>query len=261
MTNVGAPRIGNGFDVHALVAGRRLVLGGVTVPFDRGLAGHSDADVLVHAICDAILGAHRCRRHRPTLSGHRRGVQGRRQPRAAAARLADVRASRLVRSAMSMQRSSRRRRGWHRISRRWSPTSPPISDAADRSGQRQGDDDRGSRLRRTRRRHRRDGDGCCCVASRPRAAGASGQRHPRQRSAAFALYAGRSCRRACARCGRRSRGPVPHRSASVRAASPRVNGRFSRSTWSAGMPGPRSQRPARSTSDRACVAISTGSLP
>ena len=50
-------RIGNGFDVHALVAGRRLVLGGVTIPHERGLAGHSDADVLVHAICDAILGA------------------------------------------------------------------------------------------------------------------------------------------------------------------------------------------------------------
>jgi 2-C-methyl-D-erythritol 2,4-cyclodiphosphate synthase len=52
-----APRIGNGFDVHPLVAGRRLVLGGVTLPFDRGLAGHSDADVLLHAICDAVLGA------------------------------------------------------------------------------------------------------------------------------------------------------------------------------------------------------------
>ena len=50
-------RIGNGFDVHPLVAGRRLVLGGVTLPFDRGLAGHSDADVLLHAICDAVLGA------------------------------------------------------------------------------------------------------------------------------------------------------------------------------------------------------------
>jgi len=50
-------RIGNGFDVHALVAGRRLVLGGVVIPHDRGLAGHSDADVLLHAICDAILGA------------------------------------------------------------------------------------------------------------------------------------------------------------------------------------------------------------
>jgi 2-C-methyl-D-erythritol 2,4-cyclodiphosphate synthase len=50
-------RIGNGFDVHALVAGRRLVLGGVIIPHERGLDGHSDADVLLHAICDAILGA------------------------------------------------------------------------------------------------------------------------------------------------------------------------------------------------------------
>ena len=55
--SAGMPRVGNGFDVHALVAGRRLVLGGVVVPFDRGLAGHSDADVVLHAICDAILGA------------------------------------------------------------------------------------------------------------------------------------------------------------------------------------------------------------
>ena len=50
-------RIGNGFDVHAFVAGRPLVLGGVTIPHPRGLAGHSDADVLLHAIVDAILGA------------------------------------------------------------------------------------------------------------------------------------------------------------------------------------------------------------
>jgi 2-C-methyl-D-erythritol 2,4-cyclodiphosphate synthase len=50
-------RIGQGFDVHALVAGRRLVLGGVTIPFDRGLEGHSDADVLLHAVADALLGA------------------------------------------------------------------------------------------------------------------------------------------------------------------------------------------------------------
>jgi 2-C-methyl-D-erythritol 2,4-cyclodiphosphate synthase len=55
--STAASRIGNGFDVHPLVAGRRLVLGGVTLPFDRGLAGHSDADVLLHAICDAVLGA------------------------------------------------------------------------------------------------------------------------------------------------------------------------------------------------------------
>jgi 2-C-methyl-D-erythritol 2,4-cyclodiphosphate synthase len=50
-------RIGQGFDVHALVAGRKLVIGGVTIAHDKGLAGHSDADVLLHAICDALLGA------------------------------------------------------------------------------------------------------------------------------------------------------------------------------------------------------------
>lgn len=50
-------RIGQGFDVHALVPGRRLVLGGVQIPFDSGLLGHSDADVLLHAITDAVLGA------------------------------------------------------------------------------------------------------------------------------------------------------------------------------------------------------------
>lgn len=50
-------RIGNGFDVHAFAPGRPLVIGGVAIPFDRGLAGHSDADVLLHAIADAILGA------------------------------------------------------------------------------------------------------------------------------------------------------------------------------------------------------------
>jgi len=50
-------RIGNGFDVHALVPGRKLVLGGVTIPYERGLEGHSDADALLHAVCDAILGA------------------------------------------------------------------------------------------------------------------------------------------------------------------------------------------------------------
>ena len=50
-------RIGQGFDVHALVEGRRLVIGGVEIPHDKGLLGHSDADVLLHAICDALLGA------------------------------------------------------------------------------------------------------------------------------------------------------------------------------------------------------------
>ncbi len=50
-------RVGTGFDAHALVPDRSLILGGVTIPFERGLAGHSDADVLTHAICDALLGA------------------------------------------------------------------------------------------------------------------------------------------------------------------------------------------------------------
>ncbi len=50
-------RVGIGYDVHRLVEGRRLVLGGETIPFEKGLLGHSDADVLVHAVCDAILGA------------------------------------------------------------------------------------------------------------------------------------------------------------------------------------------------------------
>lgn len=51
------PRVGSGFDCHALVPGRRLVLGGVEIPNDSGLAGHSDGDALAHAIADALLGA------------------------------------------------------------------------------------------------------------------------------------------------------------------------------------------------------------
>ena len=49
--------IGIGYDVHRLVTGRKLVLGGIVIPFEKGLAGHSDADVLVHAACDSVLGA------------------------------------------------------------------------------------------------------------------------------------------------------------------------------------------------------------
>ena len=50
-------RIGHGFDVHQLVVGRKCIIGGVDIPHDKGLDGHSDADVLLHAICDALLGA------------------------------------------------------------------------------------------------------------------------------------------------------------------------------------------------------------
>ena len=53
----GDLRVGQGFDVHALVSGRPLIIGGVTVPYEKGLLGHSDADVLLHAITDAGLGA------------------------------------------------------------------------------------------------------------------------------------------------------------------------------------------------------------
>jgi len=50
-------RVGQGFDVHAFAAGRKLVIGGVEIAYEKGLLGHSDADVLLHAICDALLGA------------------------------------------------------------------------------------------------------------------------------------------------------------------------------------------------------------
>lgn len=50
-------RIGQGFDVHRLVPGRKLVIGGVDIPYEKGLDGHSDADVLLHSVCDALLGA------------------------------------------------------------------------------------------------------------------------------------------------------------------------------------------------------------
>ena len=50
-------RVGQGYDAHALVENRKLILGGVDIPFEKGLLGHSDADVLIHAIMDALLGA------------------------------------------------------------------------------------------------------------------------------------------------------------------------------------------------------------
>ena len=61
-------RIGQGYDVHQLVAGRRLVIGGVDIAHDKGLAGHSDADVLLHAICDALRCAIRLLCEKETIS-------------------------------------------------------------------------------------------------------------------------------------------------------------------------------------------------
>jgi len=73
-------RIGQGFDVHQLVAGRKLVMGGVEIAHDKGLLGHSDADVLLHAICDALLGAAALGdigRHFPDTDARYRGIDSR----------------------------------------------------------------------------------------------------------------------------------------------------------------------------------------
>jgi 2-C-methyl-D-erythritol 2,4-cyclodiphosphate synthase len=86
-------RIGQGFDVHPLVAGRKLVLGGVEIPFEKGLAGHSDADVLLHAICDALLGAAGLGdigQHYPDSSAEFAGIDSRRLLRDVAKKLKEL---------------------------------------------------------------------------------------------------------------------------------------------------------------------------
>jgi 2-C-methyl-D-erythritol 2,4-cyclodiphosphate synthase len=83
-------RIGQGFDVHALVTGRPLIIGGVTIAFEKGLEGHSDADVLLHALCDALLGAAGLGdigRHFPDTDPAYRGADSRRLLRDVAALL------------------------------------------------------------------------------------------------------------------------------------------------------------------------------
>lgn len=85
-------RIGQGFDVHALAAGRKLIIGGVDIPFERGLAGHSDADVLLHAICDALIGAAGLGdigRHFPDTDPRYHGIDSRELLRAVARLLAE----------------------------------------------------------------------------------------------------------------------------------------------------------------------------
>jgi 2-C-methyl-D-erythritol 2,4-cyclodiphosphate synthase len=85
-------RVGQGFDVHQLVPGRKLVIGGVEIPHDKGLLGHSDADVLLHAICDALLGAAGLGdigRHFPDSDARYRGIDSRELLRHVARLLAD----------------------------------------------------------------------------------------------------------------------------------------------------------------------------
>ena len=67
----GLMRVGMGYDVHKLTEGRKLILGGVDIPWEKGLLGHSDADVLIHAIMDALLGAALLWRYRKAFSGYR----------------------------------------------------------------------------------------------------------------------------------------------------------------------------------------------
>jgi 2-C-methyl-D-erythritol 2,4-cyclodiphosphate synthase len=84
-------RIGQGFDVHPLVRGRKLVIGGVEIPYEKGLDGHSDADVLLHAICDALLGAAGLGdigQHYPDTRAEFRGVDSRKLLRDVAKKLA-----------------------------------------------------------------------------------------------------------------------------------------------------------------------------
>ncbi len=86
-------RIGQGYDVHALVPGRPLIIGGVTVPYDRGLHGHSDADVLLHAITDALFGAAALGdigRHFPDTDARFAGADSRVLLRECAARIAQA---------------------------------------------------------------------------------------------------------------------------------------------------------------------------
>lgn len=85
-------RIGHGFDVHQLVQGRRCIIGGVDIPHEKGLDGHSDADVLLHAICDALLGAAALGdigKHFPPTDDRYKGIDSRQLLRHVAALLKD----------------------------------------------------------------------------------------------------------------------------------------------------------------------------
>ena len=86
-------RVGQGIDVHAFAQGRKLIMGGVEIPHDQGLVGHSDADVLIHAICDALLGAASLGdigRHFPDSDGRFKGIDSRELLRDVVGRLAGM---------------------------------------------------------------------------------------------------------------------------------------------------------------------------
>ena len=86
-------RVGHGFDVHAFASDRKLIIGGVDIPWHLGLAGHSDADVLLHAICDALLGAAAMGdigRHFPDTDARYKGIDSRKLLREVAAKMRDA---------------------------------------------------------------------------------------------------------------------------------------------------------------------------
>ena len=119
-------RIGHGYDAHRFASGARLVLGGVTIEFERGLAAHSDGDVLIHALCDALLGAAGLGdigRHFPDSSPEFAGIDSRILLRRVVARIGEQGFGVMT----PTRRSSRRRRGSRRISTRCARTSLPIS--------------------------------------------------------------------------------------------------------------------------------------
>ena len=152
---ITARRVGTGYDLHRLVEGRPLVLGGVEIPSERGALGHSDADVVCHAVTDAILGAACARRHRPSFSGHRSALEGRVEPRSAAPG-----------GSRWCARPGSRSSTWTSTVILERPKIAPTpaamrarlaARAGDRGGarQRQGQDQRGRRRRRPRRGDRR----------------------------------------------------------------------------------------------------------
>lgn len=111
-------RFGMGYDVHRLVEGRRLILGGVAVPYEKGLLGHSDADVLLHAIADALLGAAALGdigRHFPDTDPRYAGADS----GVLLARVRELIEEKATASATSTRRSSRSGRSSWPISRRW----------------------------------------------------------------------------------------------------------------------------------------------
>ncbi len=86
-------RVGHGFDVHAFAPDRKLIIGGVDIPWHLGLAGHSDADVLLHAICDALLGAAAMGdigRHFPDTDARYKGIDSRKLLREVAGKIRDA---------------------------------------------------------------------------------------------------------------------------------------------------------------------------